>query len=181
MFSDLTWSHLSTHTSSKPYTHPWVGKFLQISNLQIESNYLDWFECFWIFTDYRGPPGWVDWDGGGVGLVVGGAPCTHAHAHTCTHICTCMLNMINIDASMGAAICNFYTCKHVCACMCMCAHACACVGGTPIPHTPIHAPPSPRVARSPKHQNSINLELIKIIQFCLKILYLWTLLNSYRI
>ena len=41
----------------------------------------------------------------------------------CTHACTCMLNMINMDASMLTAICNFYTCVcvyvHVCACMCM--------------------------------------------------------------
>ena len=26
------------------------------------------------------------------------------------HICTCMLNMINMDASMEVAICNYYTC-----------------------------------------------------------------------
>ena len=58
----------------------------------------------------------------------------HAHAHM--HARTCMLNMLimlNMDASMSAAICNFYTCIHVC--MCMCMRACACVGGTP-PHAP---------------------------------------------
>ena len=40
--------------------------------------------------------------------VGGGNPDTHAHMHVCTH--TCMLNMINMDPSMEAAICNFNTC-----------------------------------------------------------------------
>ena len=77
------------------------------------------------FTDSEGAPlggggGWMDlggsWDG-----YVGGVQCTHActHTHTCMHACTCMFNMINMDASMLAAICNFYTCMH------MCMHACA--------------------------------------------------------
>ena len=54
-------------------------------------------------------------DGVGVGMGVWEAvPCihilTHMYAHTHTHACTCMLNMINMinmDASMLAAICNF--------------------------------------------------------------------------
>ena len=64
------------------------------------------------------------WGGGGYGCV-GGVPCMHAHAHM--HACTCMLNMLNMDASMSAAICNFYTCINVRVCVCM--HACvyACV------------------------------------------------------
>ena len=33
---------------------------------------------------------------------------THAHARAHTH--ACMLNMINMAASMVAAICNFLTC-----------------------------------------------------------------------
>ena len=37
--------------------------------------------------------------------------CAHMHMHVCTH--TCMLNMINMDASMSVAICNFYTCVTV--------------------------------------------------------------------
>ena len=67
-----------------------------------------------MFTDSRGPPplgggGWVHGGGGGYGGV-GGVPYTH----TCmrTHARTCMLNMLimlNMDASMSAAICNFYT------------------------------------------------------------------------
>ena len=63
--------------------------------------------------------------GGGWYGCVGGCPmhaCTHTHAHACTHAHTCMLNMLNMlnmDASMSAAICNFYTCINVCVCMCM--------------------------------------------------------------
>ena len=56
---------------------------------------------------------WVD--GWGWICLCGGIPCMH--------ICICMLNMINMDASMLVAICNFYTCIHVHACV----HACACV------------------------------------------------------
>ena len=53
----------------------------------------------------------------------------HAPAHTC---------MINMAASMGAAICNFYTCiflHYTHAYMCMCMHV-----GAPqtYPHPPLH-------------------------------------------
>ena len=85
------------------------------------------------------------WGGGGYGCVRG---CLmhahmHMHAHTCTHEFTCMLNMLNMlnmDASMLAAICNFYTCIHVCAYMFMHAHA---YGDThPCLQTPsTHLPP----------------------------------------
>ena len=73
------------------------------------------------------------------------------------------------------------TCVYVC--MCMCVHACACMCtcvGAPL-STPHPHPPIPRAAGSPKHQNSISLELMEIFQFCLKILYLGTLLDSYRL
>ena len=87
----------------------------------------------------------------------------------------------------------FTTHACVCMCMCVCACMCTCVWGTPQPPptlihppptTPHPHPPTPpprRAAGSPKHQNSITPELIEIIQFCLKILYLWTFLNSYRL
>ena len=128
---------------------------------------------------------WVN--GVGVGMGVWGWV-SHAcmHAHACTHTCTCMLNMLNMlnmDASMSATICNFYTCINVCVCMCVHVHACAYVWGhKPMPpDAPPPTCPLPRAAGSPKHQNSISPELIKIIWFCLKILYLWTFLNSYRL
>ena len=40
------------------------------------------------------------------------------------HVCTCMLNMLNMDASMSVAICHFYTCIHVSVGMCMHVHVC---------------------------------------------------------
>ena len=125
------------------------------------------------------PPGGVadGWMGVGVGMGVSGdVPCTYACTRTDahTHACTCMLNMLNMDASMLAAICNSI---HVCVCVCVCAHACACMWGHPPcpqipPDTPPPTCPLPRAAGSPKHQISITLELIKIFRFCLKILYL---------
>ena len=142
------------------------------------------FKWFRGFTPLGGwqISGW----GGGWYECVGGCPmhtCMHTHAHACTHACTCMLNMLNMDASMLAAICNFYTCINVHVCVCMCARACACVWGHPSMPPAAHPPtcPLPRAAGSPKHQNSISPELIEIIRFCLKILYLWTFLNSYRL
>ena len=97
------------------------------------------------------------WIGVGVGVAVwgcGGAPYMHAYADTCIHICICMLNMINMDASMGVAICNFYTCIHVCVCMFMCECACAHVWEYPhaarCPQTPLPTHlPLPRAAGNP--------------------------------
>ena len=114
----------------------------------------------------------MDGGWGGYGCVVGCPMHTHMHMHART----CMLNMLimlNMDASMSAAICNIYTCIHVRMCVCMHAHACACVGDTPMPPDAPDTPhPLPRAAGSPKQQNSISPELIEIIRFCLKILYL---------
>ena len=139
----------------------------------MELKYLDLFKCYRILTDCGGSPlgggGWVDGSLGGYGCV---RRCvihvhTHMYAYRCTHACTCMLNMINMDASMSAAICNFFTCIHVHACVCM--H----VGTPPCLQLPPDTPPPtchlPRATGSPKHQISITLELIEIIQFCLKI------------
>ena len=103
--------------------------------------------------------------------------CTCMHMHACTHMYDIIGNSWDFPKSNGGShlheIIMFTThacvCVHVCACMYMYM----CVGGTPHPPpTPIHTPPTPRAAGSPKHQNSISLELIKIIQFCLKIFYL---------
>ena len=136
--------------------------------VQVLSN----FNWFWGSTPLGG--WWMGgWGGHGYGCV-GGVPCMHA--------CTCMLNMLNmlhVDASRSVAICNFYTCIHVC----VCVHAC--MWGHPhasrCPQTPPPTCPLPRATGSPKHQNSISPEVIEIIRFCLKILYLWTFLNSYRL
>ena len=101
--------------------------------------------------------------GVGVGLGMwGGVPCTHTCTHMHTHAHTCMLNMLimlNMDASMSAAICNFYTCIHVCMCVCVHAYVCACVWGHPpcpqMPLTPPHPPapsPEPQAAQNSKIQ-----------------------------
>ena len=112
--------------------------------------------------------------------------CMHTDAHAHTHARTCMLNklnMLNMDASMLVAICNSI---HVCVCVCVHVCVCACMWGHPYapryPQTPPKPTcPLPRAAGSPKHQISITLEQIEIIRFCLKILYLRTFLNSYRL
>ena len=125
-----------------------------------------------------------------------GVPHTCAHAHMCmhAHIWHHRNSHEFPKNPMGVTICMKLSClPHMC--MCVCVHACTCVcmcvWGTPnhpqpihppLNHAyPIHPPPTPRAAGSPKHTNSISLELIEIIQFCLKILYLWTFLNSYRL
>ena len=125
----------------------WVGESPQISNLQTELNYLDWFKCYWIFTDSGGPPRgwqvgglewWWMWGCGGCAM--------HAHTHTYMHAHTCMLNMIKW---MPPCQWPFAISIHVHACLCM--HACACVWRhlwcPQIPST--HLPP-PQRCREPK-------------------------------
>ena len=120
--------------------------------------------CYRILSDSGGPPPWgggrwVDGGGGWYGCV-GDVPCMYACTHMHTHARTCMLNMLNMlnmDASMLAAICNFYTCINVRVCMCMHARACACVWGHP-PCPPTHLPPpqSRRETKTPKFNKSLT-------------------------
>ena len=65
---------------------------------------------------------------------------------------------------------------YVCACMHACACMCTCVGAPPPlhPHPPSTTPQSHREPKTPKFNESW-------IRFCLKILCLWTLPNSYRL
>ena len=65
---------------------------------------------------------------------------------------------------------------HACTC------ECTCLGIPPMPpdaSQPIC--PLPRAAGSPNHWKFISPELINIVPFCLKNLYLWTFLNSSRL
>ena len=123
------------------------------------------------------PGGVADWwMGVGVSMGVwGGVSCMHACMHTHTHARTHMHvkhakhGCLHVGGHLQFLYMYKCACVHVhaCACMCMCV-------GTP-PHAPRCPPPTcllPRAAGSPKHQNSISPELIEIIQFCLKILYL---------
>ena len=144
---------------------------IQISQLVEVLLNFDWFRGS---TPLRGGEvgGW------GWGMVRG---CT-LHMCTCTRMHVWHHREFPGIPPMGAAICmklSGLPCMHVRACACMRAHACAHVWGVPPKHHP--PSPTPRAAGSPKHQNSISLELIEIIRFCLKILYLWTFLNSYRL
>ena len=148
---------------------------IEISRLvQVLSNF-DWF---WGSPHLGVGGGWI-----GVGVVRGCPP----HMCTCTHMHTSSTHIWHHREFPGIPpmggghlyeIIMFTTyacvCMHVCVCMC---HG----GAHQLPPTHIHPAPPPRTAGSPNHQNSINLELIEIIWFCLKILYLWKFLNSYRL
>ena len=152
-----------------------MGNSPQIPNLLTELKYLDSFKFFCIFTDLGGYP-----LGGGGGVGWGHPPCmhTHTHAHTCMHVkhdkngCLHGGGHLQFPNMFILAFC-------VCACMHMHVHMSR---DTPIPPNP--SAPSPELqeaAGSPNHQKFISPELIEIIRFCLKNLYLWTFLNSSRL
>ena len=174
-------THPSTHPPNYTPTHGWGSLhtfqiFKQNWNISISSSALN-FYWFW-----QSPLGVGEV--GGWGWVSERVPPTHVHMHA--HAC---INDI-IGNSQGfpqwgqpfAWNCHVYH-----ACMCVHVHACMHVhvrmwwGHPPTTPHPIHPPPTPRATGSPNNQNSISLELIEIIRFCLKILYLWSLLNSYRL
>ena len=185
-----------THKPTHPPTHPWnytpthgwgslhrFQIFKQNWNISISSSTIE----FWFIPGVPHPGGWCGgWMGVGVGDRI---PPAHVHMHTCACMCTHVWHHRESlgfpQIQWGQPFAWNYHVYHACMCVCVCmhAHACAHVWGAPRNHPPPHppSPPTPRAAGSPKHQNSISLELIKIIRFCLKILYLWTFLNSYRL
>ena len=147
----------------------------------MELKYLDKLKCYQILSDSGGPPlrgvadGWMGWgwvwvDGVWVCMGVwGDVPCTHTHMHVHTHmhIKHAKHGCLNVGGHLQFLYMYKCACVHVHVCICIC------VGGHP--HAPRCPPPTcplPRAAGSPKHQNSISPELIEIIRFCLKILYL---------
>ena len=94
----------------------------------------------------------------------------HMHACTCTHMHVLMHMHVKHDKHgclhVGGHLQFLY--MHLCMCAYVCVHMCVC-GDTPhapdAPRHPRHPPdtcPLSRAAGSPKHQNSISLELIKI-------------------
>ena len=110
----------------------------------------------------EGADGWgVSWDIWGHRGVT---TCTRMHAHTHKH----MYRNCKWPPTWRHPCLSCLTC--MCVCVCMHAHACAWTHSyTPIPTaTPsTHSPPPRRTPRI--GQNSITLDLIEIIQFCLKI------------
>ena len=124
------------------------------------------------------------WEMGGWGWglvwVCGGMfhACMHsyarAHMHTHTHMHVkhakhAKHGCLHVGGHLQFLYMYKCACVHVHACACMCV----CVETPPMPpDAPPPTCPLPRAAGSPKHQNSISPELIEIIQFCLKILYL---------
>ena len=143
------------------------------------------FYWFWGSTPHRG--WWMDGWGWGWVWVCGGVPCKHTCTYTHTHMHVehdkhAKHGCLQVGGHLQFLYMYTCVCVHVHACMHMHVHVC---GDTPMPwDAPRHPPPTcplPRATWSPKHQNSISLKLIEIFWFCLKILYLWTLLNSYRL
>ena len=124
------------------------------------------------------PVGVADWwMGVGVGMGVGGCPMhAHMHMHMCahTHACTHMHVKHAKHAKHGCLhVGSHLQFLYMYKCACVHVHACVCGGTPPMPpDAPSPTCPLPRAAGSPKHQNSISPELIEIIRFCLKILYL---------
>ena len=161
-----------THQPTQPPTHPpnhtpthgWgilhrFQIFKRNWNILISSSVIEFLLILGVHPLGGVVDGCMGW---GWVWVCGGCPMhTYMHTHAHTHAHTCMLNMLimlNMDASMSAAICNFYTCIHVCMCVCVRARACACVGGHPpcpqMPLTPPHWP-----ASSPEPQGAQNSKI----------------------
>ena len=125
------------------------------------------------------PPGGWQMGGWGWGLAwVCGGCLMHAHMHAHAHACMHMHVKHAKHAKhgclhVGGHLQFLYMYKCACVCVRACACVCMCVVTPPMPpDAPPPTCPLPRAAGSPKHQNSISPELIEIIQFCLKILYL---------
>ena len=97
-------THPSTNPQNHTATHRWGSLhrfqiFKQNWNILIHSSVI-MFQLIWGgSTPWGLVDGWME-----CGCI--GVPHASTHVHACTHICTCMLNMINMDASMEAAICN---------------------------------------------------------------------------
>ena len=127
----------------------------RIKNISIPSRVIE-FLLIWVVPLGGGGSGWgVKWgfeddrDGMGMTGTTWGRWGRNGEDGKDTSI---MINML-------VAICNIL---HVCVHACVHVHACAHVWGHP-PSPPPPTCPLPRVTGSPKHQNSITLELIKII------------------
>ena len=176
IFSVLTWSQPSTHPHTHQTIHPPMGGEFFTDFKSSNGIEISWLvQVLSNFYWFLGSPLEEWWMGGwcwGWVWVCGGVPCMHVkhdkHSkHGCLHI-SGLLQFLYM-----------YTCA------CVCMHVCTCMWGhshvNRCPQTPPTTCLLPRATGSPKQRNSISPELIKIIWFCLKILYLWPFLKSYRL
>ena len=119
---------------------------------------------------------WLWGGAGGWGMSGGicrhvGCPYIHAHTCACTHTCIYVYRNCKWPLTWRHPCLSCLTYMWVCAYM----HVCACVCMVhPSTHTHTHPQTNPPTCQPPRgtpriSQNSITLELIKIIQFCLKI------------
>ena len=92
IFNDLTWSQPSTHPPNHTPTHRWHSWRSLHCKCPIFKQNWNILICFRLIEI----------------LLIWGSPLGVGLGWVGTH--TCMLNMINMDASMEVAICNFYTC-----------------------------------------------------------------------
>ena len=117
------WFHIFRPTNPPTERkHPPMGGEFSTDSKSSNGIEISWFvQVLSRFYWFEGvPPPAAGWVGGWVGVGVGvgwgwehplctcTCACMHAHARAHTH--ACMLNMINMAASMVAAICNFLTC-----------------------------------------------------------------------
>ena len=125
--------------------------------------------------------GWVV----GWGCCLVGAPHTHVCMHTHMHTCACMCAHTCMHVKHDKHGClhggghlqfpnMFILAFRACACMHMCVHVSRDIPPCPqMPPNPSAPSPEPQgAAGSPNPQKFISPELIEIIRFCLKNLYL---------
>ena len=136
------------HPPTHQKKHPPIGGEFSTDSKSSNGIEISWFVqvllCFYWFEGVTPLGvgglgwGWVGW--GRVGWGHPPRTCAHSRMHVHIHVRThaCMLNMINMAASMVAAICNFLTClSSHCMCVRVCTCMCTCLG------TPLHAPRCP--------------------------------------
>ena len=175
------------HPPTHQKKHPPMGEEFSTDSKSSNGIKISWFvQVLSRFYWFGGVP-----PGGWVGGWVGTPPMhvrtrTHACTHTCTHTCMhvkhdkhgCLHGGGHLQFSN-----MFIFAFHACVCVHVRVHM-----SRDTPHAP-RCPPNPSApspepqgaAGSPNHQKFISPELIEIIRFCLKNLYLWTFLNSSRL
>ena len=155
---------------------------IQLANHTVSTDFKSWkrIELSWLvqdllnFTDLEvlpwGMGGWIDW----VVDVWG-----YLYIHMCLHACACAHIWHHRGSPNGNSHLKLKLSCLTCMQIHMCTHVCvwACVGH--LPHTPTTPSTHPQGETSQISKNPIYLEIIGIIQLCLKICDIWTLLHSY--